>query len=184
MASAILVILFLLLTFKYLKDQKAQERRTATQRDLSREQLLPSHYKSFVEVENKLWAAVEENARPKWDAGTIRLRDAEVRLVRDYVRGLRQDFVQANRIFSIVISRSPSAKTLKQLERHRSKIELPYIALCAVVRLRLWTDRVSMRELRRLTELVASMAYEVRSMLNVFEQSGRFDFVETLLRKS
>ena len=41
-----------------------------------------------------------------------------------------------------------------------------------------------MKELRLLTDFVSTMAYEVRSMLKVFEQSGRVEFVETLLRKS
>jgi hypothetical protein len=184
MASLILVIVFLFLMFLFLKQQKAQERRIATQRDLPREQLLPRHYKSFVEVENRLWTATEEGERSKWDTGSIRLRPPEAKFVRDYVQGLRKDFAQANRIFSVVIGRSPSAEILIQMERHRLKIELPYCALCAVVRLRLWTNRVSMKELRLLTEFVSTMAYEVRSILGVFEREGRVEFVETLLRRS
>jgi hypothetical protein len=184
MASVTLVIVFLLLMFLYLKEQRAQERRIATQRDLPREQLLPRHYKSFVEVENRLWAATEEGERSEWDTGSVRLRPGEARFVRDYVQGLRRDFAQANRIFSVVIGRSPSAEILMQMERHRLKIELPYLALCSVVRLRLWMNRVSMKELRLLTEFVSTMAYEVRHILGVLEGEGRVEFVETLLRKS
>lgn len=184
MASAILVILFLFEMFRYLKEQKAQERRIATQRDLPREQLLPRHYKSFVEVENRLWAATEEGERPKWNTGSIRLRAREAQFVLHYVRGLRHDFAQANRIFSVVIGRSPTAEILMQMERHRLKIELPYYGLCAVVRLRLWANRVSMKELRLLTEFVSTMAYEVRHILGVLEGRGRVEFVETLLRRS
>lgn len=184
MASAILVILFFFLMFRYLKEQKAQERRIATQRDLPREQLLPQHYKSFVEVENRLWAATEEGERSKWDTGSIRLPPRDTQFVRDYVQGLRKDFAQANRIFSVVIGRSPSAEILIQMERHRLKIELPYYGLCTVVRLRLWVNRVSMKELRLLTEFVSTLAYEVRHILGVLEGEGRVEFVETLLRKS
>jgi hypothetical protein len=184
MLSAFLAILLLLSIVIYLKKQKAQERRAATQRDLPREQLLPRHYKSFVEVENKLWGAAEESERStKWNTGEIKLRTAEAQLVREYVKGLGQDFAQGNRIFSVVIARSTNAKILKELETHRMKIEFPYYALCALVRLRLWTDRVSLRELRRLTEVVATMAYEVRSMVNTLEQAGHDEFVEALLRK-
>lgn len=184
MAFAFLVFIFLFLMFRYLKEEKARVRRIAVQQEMPREELLPRHYKSFVEIEKKLWAATEESGRAKWDTRKLKLRPPELRLVREYVEGLRKDFAQANRIFSIVIGRSPNTETLMQLERHRLKIELPYYALCTVVRLHLWMDRVSMKELRRLTDLVASIAYEVRTMLNVFEQSGRLELVETLLRKS
>lgn len=184
MFPAFLAILLLFSLVVYLKEQKAQQRRAETQRDLPREQLLPRHYKSFVEVENKLWAAASENDRSaKWSAGSLRLQTTEAQLVREYVQGLRQDFAQANRIFSVVIGRSPSAEILTQMEAHRLKIEFPYGLLCALVRFRLWTNRVSVTELRRLTEVVATMAYEVRSMLNVLELSGHADFVEALLRK-
>jgi hypothetical protein len=184
MLSAFLAIILFLSAVIYLKEQKAQQHRAATQRDLPRELLLPRHYKSFVEVEKKLWAAAEESERSaQWDIGKIRLRATEAQLVREYVQGLRQDFAQGNRIFSVVIGRSPNVRILKELEAHRLKIEFPYYALCLLVRLRLWTHRVSLRELRRLTEVVSTMAYEVRSMVNVFEQSGHVDFVEALLRK-
>lgn len=184
MLSAFVATLLLLSIVIYLKEQKAQQHRAATQRDLPRELLLPRHYKSFVEVENKLWAATEESERSaKWDTGTIRLRVAEAQLVREYVHGLRQDFAQGNRIFSVVIGRSPDANILKELEAHRLKIEFPYYALCLLVRFRLRTDRVSPTELRRLTQLVAALAHDVRSMVDVFEQAGRADFVEALLRK-
>lgn len=184
MASAILVLAFLFLLFLYLKGQRAQERRIETQRDLPREQLLPRHYKSFVEMENRLWAATVEGERSKWDNGSIRLRPAEVQLVRDYIEGLQKDFAQANRTFSVVIGRSPSAEILMQMEGHRLRIELPYYSLRAVVRLGLWVNRVSMKQLRLLTELVSTMAYEVRHIVGVLEGEGRFELVETLLRKS
>src|SRR6266567_3260215 len=184
MMSAIFATLLFLALIYFLIEQHAQERRIATQQDVPREELLPRHYKSFVEVENRLWAATEERERPRWDTGTIRLRQPEAEIVRDYVRGLQKDFARANRIFSVVIGRSPSAEILIQMERHRLKTELPYYALRVLVCLRLWMNRVSMKELRLLTDFVSTMAYEVRSMLKVFEQSGRVEFVETLLRKS
>lgn len=166
----------------FLKEQKAQQRRAATQRDLPRELLLPRHYKSFVEVENKLWAAAEGSERSKWNTGRIRLRGAEAQIVREYVRGLRQDFAQGNRIFSVLIGHSPDAKIFKELEVQRLKIAFPYRALSVLVRSRLLTDRVSMKELRQLTDAVATMAFEVRSMVNTLERLGHVDFVESLLR--
>jgi len=184
MAPAILVLLFLFLLLAHLRQQKAQERRAAYQKDLPREELLPHNYKSFVQIENTLWANTRESERHKWNTEVMILQDSELHLVREYVHGLRSDFLKANRIFSAIIIRSPDEKVLMQLERQRLKTELPYYALYALVRFRLWRHRVAITELRLLTEIVSTMAYEVRSMLNVFEQSGRTEFVESLLRNS
>src|SRR5258708_31674153 len=127
MLSLILAGALLYITFVYLKQQNARERRMETQRDLPREQLLPHHYKSFVEIENTLWAVTAEGARTaNWDMTRIRLRAAELQLVRAYVRGLQKDFEVGNRIFAVVIGHSPEVKMLRQLEWQRSKIEFPY----------------------------------------------------------
>ncbi len=183
--SLILAAALLYVTFVYLKQQSARERRIKTQRDLPREQLLPHHYTSFVEVENKLWAATAEGARTaNWDTARIELRNAERQLVRDYVQGLQKDFEVGNRIFAVVMGHSPEVKMLRQLEWQRTKIEFPYYVWHRLICFRLWMGQVSPGELRRLTEIVATLAYEVRSMLNVFEQGGNVDFVEYLVRKS
>jgi len=185
MFSVILAGALLYVTFAYLKEQRVRERRVAAQRDLPREQLLPRHYKSLVEVENKLWAATAEGARtPKWETTPIELRAAEALLVREYVHGLKKDFEIGNRIFAVVISCAPEVRVLRRLEWQRVKIEFPYYTRYALICFSLWTGRVSPTELRRLTEIVATLAYEVRSMLNVFERGGNVDFVESLLRKS
>ena len=185
MLSLILAGALLYITFAYLKQQNARERRLAAQRDLPREQLLPRHYKSFVEVENKLWAATAEGARTaEWDTTQIKLRPAELRLAREYVQGLQKDFEVGNRIFAVVIGHSPEVKMLRQLEWQRIKIEFPYHTWRVWICLRLWMGQVSPGELRHLTEIVSTLAYEVRSLLNVFERGGNVDFVEYLVRKS
>jgi len=185
MLSLILAGALLYITFVYLKQQNARERRMEAQSDLPREQLLPHHYKSFVEVENKLWAATAEGARTaEWDTTQIKLRPAELHLAREYVQGLQKDFEVGNRIFAVVIGHSPEVKMLRQLEWQRIKIEFPYYVWHRLICFRLWMGQVSPGELRRLTEIVATLAYEVRSMLNVFERGGNVDFVEYLVRKS
>ncbi len=184
MLSLILAGALLYITFVYLKQQNARERRMETQRDLPREQLLPHHYTSFVEVENKLWAATAEGARTaNWDTARIKLRNAELQLVCEYVQGLQEDFAIGNRIFAVVIGHSAEVKMLRQLEWQRIKIEFPYYVWHRLICFRLWMGQVSPRELRRLTEIVATLAYEVRSMLNVFERGGNVDFVDYLVRK-
>lgn len=183
MVSVFLVILLSFYLIYYLNEHKAQQRRAEMQRDLPREQLLPHHYMSFVSVENRLWAAASENERAKWFSANLRLHTIEAQLVREFVQGLRQDFAQANRIFSVVIGLSPTGEILTQMEVHRIKISSPYYVFCALVRLRLLADRVSLKELRQLANVVSTMAYELRLMLDVLESSGRDDFVEALLRK-
>jgi hypothetical protein len=184
MLSAILAILLLFAVIALLKEDKARERRRAIQRDMPRERLLPRHYKSFVDIEKKLWDATEASQRTAdWERTRIKLRGAELQVVRDYVQGLREDFAQGSRIFSVVIGRSPDEKILKQLEWHRIEIEFPYYASLALVYFRMRMDRVSPLELQRLTQAVATMAYEVRSILQVFENGGHGDLVESLLRE-
>jgi hypothetical protein len=155
-----------------------------TQRDLPRELLLPRHYKSFVEIERKLWSATEDNQRTAdWDMTKIKLPAAELLVVGEYVLGLREDFAQGNRIFSVLVSHSHDEQILKQMELHRIKIEFQYYTSLASVGFRLRMHRVSPRELQRLTQAVATMAYEVRSMVQVLESHGRGEFVETVLRE-
>lgn len=183
MVSLVLAILLIYATFALLKEQKARQRRVETQRDMPREQLLPRYYKSFVEVENGLWAATEESGRTtKWDTTPIKLRPAELQLVRGYVQELQKDFEIGNRVFPVVVSHSPEVKTFRQLEWHRIKIEFPYYNWRTLIRFRLWTGRISPMELKQLTQIVAALAYEVRRLLNTIEEKGHADAVESLLR--
>jgi hypothetical protein len=183
MPSVILAILLFFTLIAILREEKAREGRVVTQRDMPREQLLPHHYQSFVEVENKLWAATPEEARTaKWDAILLRLRTAELQLVREYVQGLQGDFKTGNRIFAVVVSRCPKVEIFRRLEWQRIKIELPYHGWRTLIRFHLWTGRISPKELKNLTQVVATMAYEVRRMLDAIEQAGHADVVESLLR--
>lgn len=184
MLSAILALLLIFAILSNLKEERAREHRKVIQRDVPRELLLPRHYKSYVEIEKQLLAA-RENSIPdgEWETTKIKLRAEELSVVRDYVKGLREDFERGNRIFSVVVGRSPNAEILKQIEWHRLKTEFPYYVSLAVVLFRLHMDHVSPRELQRLTHAVATMAYEIRTMLNVLENGGRGDFVESVLRE-
>jgi hypothetical protein len=182
--STILAVLLLDTVIRLLREDKARGRRLVTQRDLPRELLLPRHYKSFVEIERKLWAVTEDNQRTAdWDRTRIKLPAVELLVVREYIRGLREDFAQGNRIFSVVIQHSPDEQILKQMEWHRIKMEFQYQTSLALVGFRLRMHRVSPRELQRLTQAVATMAYEVRSLVRVLESQGRGEFVEALLRE-
>jgi hypothetical protein len=182
--STILAILLLDVVIRLLREDKARERRVVMQRDLPRELLLPRHYKSFVDIEKRLWAATEDSRRGAgWERTKIKLPAVELEAIRQYVRGLKEDFVRGNRIFAVVISHSHDEQILKQMEWHRIKIEFQYYKSLVSVGFRLRLDRVSPLELQRLTQAVATMAYEVRSMVQVLESQGRGEFVEALLRE-
>src|SRR6267378_4283811 len=48
----------------------------------------------------------------------------------------------------------------------------------------LQTGGLSIDDLRQLTEIVATLAYRVRTMLTAFEKSGNLEFVDSILRQS
>jgi len=184
MASIFLVVLLAISLIHFLRIQRDIERRIASQRNTPREQLVPRHYKSFTEVEKTLWEAVHQQKRSTvWE--DVRFKGKpEFQIVQDYVHRVREDFRRGHRIFGQVIIHSPDMKLFAQLEWERVKIELVYYKWCALTCLRLRTVGISIHELRQLTEIVATLAYRVRSMLHTFENSGNVEFVDSILRQS
>jgi len=185
MGFALFTLLLAVMMVQFLRQQKALARRTALQRELPREQLVPRHYKSFTDVEKRLWEAVEEQKRSgTWDETRFTQQEPEFQIVREYVRGLREDFQRGHRIFGQVIIHSPEMKLFAHLEWERLKIEFSYYRWRALLWFRLRTVGISIRELRRLTEIVAALAYRVRTMLNALEGTGNLEFVDSVLRRS
>jgi hypothetical protein len=184
MVSIVLTILLALSLVFFLRQQRDIERRIASQRNTPRDQLVPRHYKSFTEVEKTLWVAVQQQKRSTvWE--DVRFKEEpEFQIVQDYVRRVREDFRRGHRIFGQVIIHSPEIKLLAQLEWQRVKIELGYYKWCALAWLRLRTVGISIHDLRQLTEIVATLSYRVRSMLDTFENSGNVEFVDSILRQS
>jgi len=185
MVSIVLTILLALSLIFFLRQQKDIERRIASQRNTPREQLVPRHYKSFAEVDKTLWVAVQQQNRSTvWDDVRFKGQEPGFQIVQDYVRRVREDFRRGHRIFGQVIIHSPEMRLFAQLEWQRVKIELAYYKWCALAWLRLRTIGISVHDLRQLTEIVATLAFRVRSMLNTFENSGNVEFVDSILRQS
>lgn len=185
MGFALLAFFLAVMMVQFLRQQKALERRTASQRELPRAQLVPRHYKSFTEVEKRLWEAVKEHKHSMtWEEARFTHREPEFQIVRGYVHGLEEDFQRGHRIFGQVIVHSPEMKLFAQLEWERLKLEFSYYRWCALLGFRLRTDGVSIRELRQLTEIVATLAYRVRTMLTALENTGNVEFVDSILRQS
>ena len=185
MISIALVVFLAISLILFLRQQRDIERRIASQRNVPREKLVPRHYKSFTEVEKALWAAVQQQKRSAaWGDVRFQGREPEFKIVRDYVHGLREDFQRGHRIFGQVIIHSPEMKLFAQLEWQRVQIEFAYYRWCASAWLRLQTGGISIDDLRQLTEIVATLAYRVRTMLMAFEKSGNLEFVDSILRQS
>ncbi len=185
MASIVLLVFLAVSLIFFLRTQRDIERRIASQRNTPRDQLVPRHYKSFTDVEKTLWEAMQQQKRlTAWEDTRFKGREPEFQIVQDYVHRVREDFRRGHRIFGQVIIHSPDMKLFAQLEWQRVKIELAYYKWCALAWLRLRTVGISIHELRQLTEIVATLAFRVRSMLNTFENSGNVEFVDSILRQS
>src|SRR5258708_2371471 len=181
MASIFLVVLLAIALIQFLWTQRDIERRMASQRNTPRDQLVPRHYKSFTEVEKTLWEAVQQQkGLTAWEDVRFRGREPEFQIVQDYLRRVREDFRRGHRIYGQVIIHSPELKIFAELEWHRMKIEFAYYGWCALMWFRLRTVGISIHELRQLTEIVATLAFRVRSMLNTFENSVNVKFVDSI----
>lgn len=185
MGPAALAVVLLALLVLFLHQQKAHNRRIVTQRDLPREQLVPRHYKSFTTIENELWHATNDLHQGRaWDGIRFGLRHHEFEILENYLRGLREDFQQGHRIFGQVIIHSPEIKLFAQLEAERCRIESSFYLWYALAWFRLRTDGVSVKELRHLTEIIATLAHRVRTILTALEGSENLDLVDSILKNS
>jgi hypothetical protein len=163
--------------------ERRDHRRVTLERNLPRDHRLPRHYRSFGEIENRLWVAMDASGPINdWQSAKLRLPPSEVRLVRDYVRGLWEDFDRGNRVYSAVICRAPEMSILAPLEWQRLRIQVAFRLWYFVITIRLRMRSVSMTELRRLTDIIATLAYHVRTMLATFERSGNIDLVDSILK--
>jgi hypothetical protein len=185
METAALGIVLLALLIAFLRQQKAQTRRIIAQRDLPHEQLVPHNYKSFTAIENELWNATNDLYEARaWDTVRFGHCQREFEILHNYLLGLRQDFQQGHRIFGQIIIHSPEIELFAQLEGERCRIEVSFYIWYALACFRLRTSGVSVKELRHLTEIIAALAYRVRTILTALESSEKLDFVDSILKNS
>ncbi len=185
MEFVILSLLLFATLFYLLHCERRENRRLAREKDLPGGHRLPRHYRSFMEVEKKLWAATESLRQAgAWESTSVTVQSSEVKIVREYLRGLHEDFARGNRIYVAVIRHAPEMSLLAQLEWQRLRIHLSFYFLYRIVSWRLKLTAVSLPELRRLTDIVATLAYEVRTMLSALQQSGDAEFVESILKNA
>jgi hypothetical protein len=185
MGNILLAFLLACAMVYFLRTQHDIRRRIAAQKNAPKEELIPRHYKSFTEVEGKLWAAVQERKQGgDFEQTRFKMREPGFKVIRDYVAGVRDDFRRAHNIWGQIVIHCPEGKLFAQLEWERVKIEFAYYGWWVLSGLRLRTVGISIGDLRRLTEIVANFSYRVRKQLSVFEQGGHGDFVDSILRQS
>lgn len=179
----LLTVLFACLMVLFLRAQYDLRRRIAAQKNSPKEELVPRHYKMFTEVERKLWAAVQNQGL---DSEQVKFtaREPEFQIIREYIRGVSDDFRRTRNIWGRIILRCPEGKLFAQLEWERIKTEFAYYRWRLFSGLRLRTAGMTIGDLRQLTDIVASASYRVRTMLNRLEQQGHGQFVDSILRQS
>jgi hypothetical protein len=162
-----------------------EKRRVELEKDLPRDHHLPRHDRSFLMIEKKLWDAMEPLGRTdRWFSATFRLPTPEVKFVRAYLRDLREDFDRGNRVYAAVVRQIPEMSMLARLEWRRLRINCSFQVRYRIVSIRLVTQRLSVHELYQLSDVVATFAYHVRRMLNILEESGNAEYVESILKSA
>lgn len=143
----------------------------------------PKHYKALQSVEGQLWNAEEHRRSESWESSIVHLGKTEAKIVNEYLIGLRDDFRRANNIFSAVLRHSPDFHRLRELESQRIRVILSFYLSLTVLLFRLKIARcTSIGELRRITDIVATLALEVRTVLQALESAGHGQFVESVLK--
>src|SRR5260370_14492672 len=138
----------------------------------------------FTLIESKHWSAEEYKRAHSWESTNLSLRQAELRVVTEYLIGLRQDFERGNRIFGAVILHSPDFHILSQLEMRRLRLRLSFWTWYMLISLKLSVNSVSVKELKRLTDILATLAYQIRTMITNLDEAVHSDFVQSLLNRS
>jgi hypothetical protein len=180
-ALALGLLLFLL---RMVLLERSERKRLDSESNVPLEQRIPQHFKDLRAVESQLWSAEEYNRVNTWETTRLRLRQTELKVVADYVKGLRADFRRGNNIFAAVILHSPNIRFLRGLEWQRLRLGLTFYLWFIAVSLRLMMNSISVKELRRLTDIVATLAYEVRTILAFLEDAGQGEFVKSILKRS
>jgi hypothetical protein len=164
--------------------EKSERERLDSESNLPLEQRIPRQFKNLQAVESQLWSAEEHRRANTWETASLRLRQTELKLVTDYVKGLREDFRRGDNIFGAVILHSPNIDILRELESQRLRLSLMFHVRFMVISFRLMTNSISVKELRRLTDIVATLTYEVRTVLATLEAAGHGEFVRSVLKRS
>jgi len=164
--------------------EKSERKRIDSESHVPLEQRIPRNYKDLQSIESQLWSAEEHKRMNTWENTSLRLRQTELKVVADYLKGLRDDFKRGNSIFSAVILHSPNVKILRKLEWQRLRLSFTFWLWFMAISVRLLTNSISVKELRRLTDVVATLAYQLRTLLATLEEAGEGEFVKSLLKRS
>ena len=132
--------------------------------DRALESALPKHYRFFPQIRQALSAGdnqyLLEVAPPRVAGQVLRERRA---VARSFLRGLREDYSSLERLARIVASLSPVLSRQQELER--VLLGLRFRLLYALVQMRLFTGRVPIGQIERLTELIGRLALRMEQAM-------------------
>ncbi len=131
----------------------------------SLEELAPSHCRYFAQVQRALapedWKFVRRRGSR---ALQRRMRVDRNRVARLYLRGLREDFSRLNRLARIIASLSPLVEQRREWERLELFVRFQFLYL--LVSLGLQIGGRATAELRRLTDVVGSLASQMETAIS------------------
>jgi hypothetical protein len=152
-AIAILAILWLFLRPRSSASKKVD----GNLADFQPGNVSPMHYKFFPQIRQALSDADDKylhEAAPPHVARQARRKRRGV--ARDFLRGLREDFSNLERLGRMIAAMSPEVSSRQETERFG--LSLKFQLVCALVWLRLSTGSVPIYQLQYLTGLVGRLA--------------------------
>lgn len=125
--------------------------------DHGEKELMPCHYRYFPQIRQALSAADDKYLRQKGSPQLAeKVRRERRAVVKQFLAGLREDFMKLHRLARIVASLSPVVS--REQESERLLLGLKFRLLYAWVWLRLSLGSLSLPQLEQLTALVGQLS--------------------------
>lgn len=136
------------------------------------EELSPRHCARFPQIRQALQPADESYMRERASEPELRRWRAErQRILRQYVLGLKDDYLRLVQLRRAVVRLSPRVKRTQEFEF--LWLRLRFAMLHEIVALRLTIGRAPDRAVHRLLETVGSLASQVEAAMSALEETSR-----------
>jgi hypothetical protein len=158
-----LVLALAVLLLRLLRPRRHSGEKGGSAIDRAIESALPKHYRFFPQIRQALSDADYQylrEAAPDIANQVIRERRT---VARRFLRGLREDFSNLERLGRMVASLSPVIN--RQQETERLLLSLKFRLLYALIWLRLSTGTVPLQQIEHLTELIGRLALRMEKAM-------------------
>lgn len=160
-AIAILAVLWLLLHPRSSSPENVHGRAA----DFQSGNALPKHYQYFPQIRQALSEADGRYLDEAAPAHVARqARRARRRVARDFLLGLREDYSNLEQLGRMIAAMSPEISHRQEAERFA--LGLKFQLICWLVRLRLLTGNLPVRQIQYLTGLVGSLAAQMEQAMS------------------